>query len=126
MENDSIARVALIGMTWDTPPHQLKPTISSSFKVGQQLAPNSSSSNTASSGASSTMNQVQNDAVSPALPVLSPPRLITVEGKSYLLSVEEAAGTFIASVSDPPGTSAAGSSAQSAENNLDAKLDTLA
>jgi hypothetical protein len=72
------------------------------------------------------MNQVQNDAVSPALPVLSPPRLITVEGKSYLLSVEEAAGTFIASVSDPPGTSAAGSSAQSAENNLDAKLDTLA
>jgi hypothetical protein len=91
-----------------------------------QSASDSSSSNAASPKATNTLNQVQNTAVNVLVPVFSAPHLTTVAGKSYSLSIEEAAGTFFASVPDPPGTSATGSSAQAAENNLDAKLDTLA
>jgi len=50
----------------------------------------------------------------------------TVSGKSYPLSVELSAGIFVASVPNPPGASATGATAQSAEMNLDMKLDTLA
>lgn len=107
MENDSIAKVTLTGIAWDTPPRRSQHAISSPSQVDSQLEPDSSS-------------------YSPALPVLSPPHFTRVAGKSYLLSVEEAAGTFMASVSEAPGTSATGSSSQAAENNLDAKLDTLA
>jgi predicted RNase H-like HicB family nuclease len=49
-----------------------------------------------------------------------------VSGKNYAGSVEEAAGVFIASVPSPPGISASGLSVQTAENNLDMKLDALA
>jgi hypothetical protein len=126
MENKSIAKVTLTGMDWNTPAHSFKAQISSSAKVDSQLESDFSFSDTASSGDSNSLNQVQNDGAIPALPVLSPPHFTRVAGKSYLLSVEEAAGTFMASVSEAPGTSATGSSAQAAENNLDAKLDTLA
>jgi hypothetical protein len=126
MESDSIAKVTLTGIAWNTPPHQSNSAISSLSKMDSQLVPDSFDSNTGYSGASNTLNQVQNAAVNPALPVLSPPHFTRVAGKSYLLSVEEAAGTFMASVSEAPGTSATGSSAQAAENNLDYKLDTLA
>ena len=51
---------------------------------------------------------------------------MTVAGKNYALSIEEAGDTYIASVSNPPGASATGSSVQTAEDNLDVKLDTLA
>ena len=50
----------------------------------------------------------------------------TVAGKSYSLTVEESGGTYVASVPNPPGASATGSSPQVAEINLDIKLDTLA
>ncbi|MFY9855427.1 MAG: hypothetical protein WAK26_16270 [Terracidiphilus sp.] len=126
MENDSIAKVALIGMSWNTSPRQFTPAISSPSKVDQQSAPDSSYFDTASAEASIPLNQVQNAAVSPALPVLSPPHFTSVAGKSFLLTVEEAAGTFMASVSAPAGTSATGSSAHAAEDNLDAILDTMA
>lgn len=125
MENESIAKVALTGMTWETPPSSFKPAASSPSKVDPQSVPDSSSSDTASD-ASITLSLNQNAAASNPLPVLAPPKFITVEGKSYSLSLEEAAGVFMASVPAPPGTSATGSSAQAAEDNLGAILDTLA
>jgi predicted RNase H-like HicB family nuclease len=50
----------------------------------------------------------------------------TVAGKSYSGSVEESEGTYVASVPMPPGVSASGSTIQSAEENLNTILDTLA
>jgi predicted RNase H-like HicB family nuclease len=51
----------------------------------------------------------------------------TVDGKSYLGSVQESEGTYVAYVpSPPPGASASGSSAEAAENNLNILLSTLA
>ena len=50
----------------------------------------------------------------------------TVSGKNYAGSVEEAAGVYIASVPSPPGITASGLSVQTAEDNLDMKLDALA
>jgi len=50
----------------------------------------------------------------------------TVAGKNYSGSVQESEGTYVASIPNPPGASASGSSVQSAENNLDVILDTLA
>jgi hypothetical protein len=114
MPVDKISRVALSSITWDTPPRQFKHAISS-------LSPDA-----ASSGISSTINQVQKSSGGVLRPVFSAPPLTTVAGKSYSLSIEKAAGTFVASVPNPPGISATGSSAQAAEKNLDAKLDTLA
>jgi len=61
----------------------------------------------------------------PILP-LSAEYSTTVAGKNYPLSLEESAGIYVASVPNPPGASATGSTPQSAENNLDMKLDTLA
>jgi len=50
----------------------------------------------------------------------------TVAGKSFAGSIEESWGTFVASVPDPPGASASGSSVQAAENNLNVILNALA
>jgi hypothetical protein len=50
----------------------------------------------------------------------------TVSGKNYAGSVEEAAGVYVASVPSPPGITAIGVSVQTAEDNLDMKLDALA
>jgi hypothetical protein len=73
-----------------------------------------------------TSNRVVNDAavvdVTPANGVES----TTVGGKNYALSVEQAGGTYVASVPNPPGISATGSSVELAEDNLNTKLDTLA
>jgi len=49
----------------------------------------------------------------------------TVSGKNYPGSVEETAGTYIASVPVPPGASATGSSVEAAEHNLNIILDAL-
>ena len=51
---------------------------------------------------------------------------VTIAGNNYSGSVEESGGVYIASVPNPPGASASGSSVESAENNLNIKLDTLA
>lgn len=50
----------------------------------------------------------------------------TVAGKSYPESIAESAGVYIASVPNPPGARAMGSSVQDAERNLQIKLDALA
>lgn len=50
----------------------------------------------------------------------------TVSGKNYPESIQESQGVIIASVPNPPGATATGSSVESAEYNLQVKLDTLA
>jgi len=50
----------------------------------------------------------------------------TVGGKNYPGSVLESGGVYVASVPDPPGASASGSTVQIAEHNLEVKLDELA
>jgi hypothetical protein len=50
----------------------------------------------------------------------------SVGGKEYTGSVEESGGVYTASVGNLPGASASGSSAQSAEDNLTMRIDTLA
>jgi hypothetical protein len=126
MPDDTISKVTLSAITRDTPSRQLKPAVSSRSTTYPRSVSVFSPSSTASSGAANTPKQVQSAAANVLRPVFSAPHLTTVAGKSYSLSIEEAAGTFVASVPDPPGTTATGSSAQAAENNLDAKLDTLA
>ena len=49
----------------------------------------------------------------------------TAGGKNYSESIEESGGTYLASVPNPPGASASGSSVQSAEDNLNIKLIAL-
>jgi hypothetical protein len=49
----------------------------------------------------------------------------TVGGKQYSGSVEESGGEYTASVSNLAGATASGSSIQSAENNLDMRIDIL-
>jgi len=46
-------------------------------------------------------------------------------GKTYSASVEETGGTYVASAEVPPEASASGTSVQSAENNLDARIDAM-
>jgi hypothetical protein len=70
--------------------------------------------------------QVQNAASVVRVSTLAATYSTTVSGKNYAGSVEEAAGVFIASVPSPPGISASGLNVQTAENNLDMKLDALA
>jgi hypothetical protein len=57
---------------------------------------------------------------------LPAPYAAVAEGKSYPGSVEESAGEYVASVSNPPGASASGATAQIAEENLEVKLDQIA
>jgi predicted RNase H-like HicB family nuclease len=49
----------------------------------------------------------------------------TVAGKQYAGSVEETGGEYTASVSNLSGAIASGSSIESAENNLDIRIDEL-
>lgn len=50
----------------------------------------------------------------------------TIAGRNYPESFEETDGVIVASVPSPPGATATGSSVESAEYNLQIKLDTLA
>lgn len=50
----------------------------------------------------------------------------TVAGKDYAESVQAFDGVIVASVPNPPGATATGSSVESAEYNLQMKLDTIA
>jgi hypothetical protein len=75
---------------------------------------------------SSSSIQIQSAASSSRAAMLSTSYSTTVAGKSYAGTVQKVGGTYVASVPLPPGASASGSSVQSAENNLQVILDTLA
>jgi hypothetical protein len=74
----------------------------------------------------SSSAQIQNPASVVQVTTLAATYSTTVSGKNYAGSVEEAAGVYIASVPSPPGITASGLNVQTAENNLDMKLDALA
>lgn len=70
--------------------------------------------------------RIQNAANSVHVATVAASYSATVAGKNYPGSVEESGGIYIASVPNPPGASASGSSVESEENNLNIKLDALA
>lgn len=127
--------------------HQTKQAIASSSTSDPQSSPvatfNSSASADASPAApltasasssassksvetSSSSARIQSSAGISDVATVEASYSITVGGKNYSGSVEESGGTYIASVPNPPGASAVGSSVQSAEENLNIKLDSLA
>lgn len=97
-------------------------TFTSSVDGASPPAPASKSA----SAAASSLAQIQTAVSSSEAAMLATSFSTTVAGKTYSRTVQESGGTYVASVPLPPGASASGSSAQSAENNLDATLDALA
>jgi hypothetical protein len=83
-------------------------------------------SSSKSARALSSLAQAQDSPSSSLVTTLAASYSTTVAGKSYSGSVEESDGTYLASVPNVPGASASGSSVESAENNLNVVLDTLA
>jgi hypothetical protein len=81
---------------------------------------------TASVGKSPALSQVQKAASLVQVTTIAATYSTTLAGTSYPGSVVESGGTFIASVPNPPGITASGLSIQSAEYNLDIKLDAIA
>jgi len=81
---------------------------------------------TAPAGKSSDLAQDQKTASFVQVTTIAATYSTTLAGTSYPGSVVESGGTYIASVPNPPGITASGQSIQSAEFNLDIKLDTLA
>jgi len=90
------------------------------------LAPAPASPVSRSVGASTPLASIQSSVNNSQVAALTISYSTSVAGKSYSGSVEESGGTYTASVPGQPGASANGSSVQSAENNLDAVLDSLA
>jgi hypothetical protein len=95
-----------------------------------QYKPNSPASDdavtTATVSKSSAASPDQNVASAVRVSTLAATYSTTVSGKNYAGSVEKAAGVYIASVPSPPGITASGLSVQTAEDNLNMKLDALA
>jgi hypothetical protein len=88
--------------------------------------PSANAASTASGGKSPVLTQDQKAASFVQVTTIAATYSTTLAGTSYPGSVVESGGTFIASVPNPPGITASGLSVQSAEYNLDIKLDTLA
>ena len=101
-----------------------KATVSSSSTAP---APTPAASTAAAAPAKASSSPVQSGGASSAQEAtLAAVYSTTVAGKSYSGDVEESGGEYEASVANMPGASASGSSIQSAENNLEIKIDTLA
>jgi hypothetical protein len=79
-----------------------------------------------SSNSSPPITKTQNAASSVHVATVAASYSATVSGKNYPGSVVESGGVYIASVPNPPGASASGSSVESAESNLSIKLDAIA
>jgi len=126
MEINSVSKVATPTANWAATARQSNPPTSSPSTTAQQtsLAPSSISSPPV--GASSSLAQIQNAVSSVQVVTVAASYSVTVAGKNYPGSVEKSGGVYIASVLNPPGASASGSSVESAENNLNLKLDAIA
>jgi hypothetical protein len=124
MQISAIAKVASVVSEKPGVARQIKPPVSLSPGTIQNSGALTSAG--ASTQGSPAATHSENLASIVPVPPLAAQYSTTVAGKSYPLSVDEAGGTYVASVPNPPGASATGSSPQSAEDNLDMKLDTLA
>lgn len=128
MQINNVARIDSSVPPWTSSEKQPLPAASTAktatqpVKVASQTV--SSASPAASVAISSAVSQISplNKAQVSTLSSYS----ATVGGKNYPEAIAESAGVYVASVPDPPGASATGSTIQSAEHNLEVKLDTLA
>jgi hypothetical protein len=111
---------------WSSAQPQSRPVASPSFAEVQQSALASPAESPAPAETVSVLAQIQNSAASSQIATVAASYSTTVAGTSYAASVEESGGIYTASVPMPPGLSASGSSIESAENNLNIILDTLA
>lgn len=124
MQISSIASVATAPNERPAATHPLNsPAPSTSGAVTQTALPTAT---VTTGGTSSSLPPEQSPTNSVHPPSITSAYSTTVAGKSYPLSVEVSEGIFVASVPNPPGATATGSTPQSAEMNLDMKLDTLA
>jgi len=73
----------------------------------------------------SSSSQVQNSTSLLQVSTIAGSYSTTVSGKNYSESVEKSGAIYIASVPAPPGFHATGDSVESAQHNLEVKLDTL-
>jgi hypothetical protein len=120
MEINSVSKIAMPTAVWAVTERQSDPAASTFTTAVQQASPESSSNS------SPPIARIQNAASSIHVATVAASYSATVAGKNYPGSVEESGGVYIASVPDPPGISASGSSVESAEYNLNIKLDALA
>lgn len=111
-----------------TVPSLTPSALSASASSSAAVVPSVQSSHAAPSAPASSHGSSQSlsAAGSLAAATLAAVYSTTVGGKSYSGSMEESGGEYVASVPNPPGASASGSSIQSAENNLTIVIDTLA
>lgn len=125
MQISSISSIVTTTSESPTATPRAKPGVVSPSSTAGPGAPAASSSAPVSAKASSSPAQT-GSASSVQEATLAAVYSTTVAGKSYSGSVEESGGEYEASVANMPGARASGSSVQSAENNLDIKIDTLA
>ena len=123
MQISSISSIATTtsGVTAATHPSSPAVVSQSSTSASPVLTTSSSTSKSAKTSSSPAPAQ----SASAIQETLAAVYSTTVGGKSFSGSVEESEGEYEASVAGMPGVSASGSSIQSAENNLDIKIDTL-
>jgi hypothetical protein len=126
MQTSAIAKISASTRGWATAPPPPTTALSSSTAAVPQPAPGLPSHGPAAARTTtSSLTQIQIFSISDAS-ALAVSYSTTVSGKSYTGSVVETGDTYVASVPNPPGSSASGSSVQAAENNLNIILDTLA
>jgi len=125
MEIISISKIATPTADWAAAARLSNPATSSPSATVQQTSRTSSPISSPPIGTSSSIAKIQNAASSVRVATVAASYSATVAGKNYPGSVEEAGGVYIASVPNPPGASASGSSVETAENNLNIKLDAL-
>jgi hypothetical protein len=123
MQIGDISKIASSTAEWVAAQSQSKPANSVASTSVSETAPISSS---ASAKSSSSSEQTQNGVSSLQVTTAAATYSAIGAGKNYAGSVEQLGETFVASVPNPPGISASGSSVVAAETKLNIKLDELA
>ncbi|MGA3346069.1 MAG: hypothetical protein ABSC76_14495 [Terracidiphilus sp.] len=126
MRISAFSEAASSSADWNSGQAKPASAAGSSSSAAQKTAPAPAAQSAASAGIAPSPAQIYNSAVGSQVSTVAASYSTTVAGRSYAASVEESGGTYTASVPIPPGLSASGSSIESAENNLNIILDTLA
>jgi hypothetical protein len=125
MQVNGISENSLSTTAWAEALARSKPATSLSSTATPQTVTASSSISAAPVSPASSSGQIQESVSSVVETTHVATYSTTVGGRNYAESVDESGGVYVASVPNPPGASASGGSVQSAENNLNIKLDTL-
>jgi hypothetical protein len=116
MEINGISKISSSTTAWAEAQLQSKLAASSS---------STSSLSVAAAQSTSSSDQIPHAVSSVEVRTAIATHSTTVAGKTYAESVEKLGEDYVVSVPNPPGASASGSSIESAENNLNLKLDTI-